>query len=312
LTRLLDGRTVAAVIRGEVAAGVGELAARAGRPPGLVVVAIGDDPASRVYVASKERAAREAGIRGRVRELPADVSADEVLALLDDLNRDAAVDGVLVQLPLPPALPEAAILGRVDPAKDVDGFHPLNVGRLWRDEPGPVPATPRGILELLRRSGIPLAGRPAVIVGRSDIVGKPLAALLLREDCTVTVCHSRTRDLAAVCRGAEILVAAVGHPGLIGPEHVGAGAVVVDVGVNRVADRTSVERLFPGEPGLLRQLAERGSILVGDVDFARVAPRAGAITPVPGGVGPMTVAALLANTLDAARRRLFPGDSPPG
>jgi methylenetetrahydrofolate dehydrogenase (NADP+)/methenyltetrahydrofolate cyclohydrolase len=243
------------------------------------------------------------GIGGRIVRLPATASAAEVAATIADLNSDPAIDGILVQLPLPPGLPARELLERVEPDKDVDGFHPLNVGRLWLDQEGFVPATPLGILELLRRSDIPLAGRRAVIVGRSPIVGKPLAALLLREQCTVTVCHSRTRDLAAVCREAEILVAAVGRPALVGPEHVGEGAVVIDVGINRVSDPAEVERHFPGDEERRAALARRGSVLVGDVDFRRVAPRAAAITPVPGGVGPLTVAMVLANTLRAAERR---------
>lgn len=306
MTRLLDGRAVAAAIRDEVTAGVRELVARGGRPPGLVAVLVGDDPASRLYVASKERGCEEAGIRGRTLHLPADTGEERLLATLDALNADDAVDGILVQLPLPRSFDggaERRVLERVVPEKDVDGFHPVNVGRLWLGEPGFVPATPSGVLELLRRNDVPLAGRHAVVVGRSDIVGKPLAALLLREHCTVTICHSRTRDLAAVTRTADLLVAAVGRPALLGAEHVREGAVVVDVGINRVSDPAEVERLFPGDPERREQLARRGSVVVGDVDFTRVAPRAAAITPVPGGVGPLTVAMLLANTLTAARAR---------
>jgi len=306
VTRLLEGKALAAEIRAEVAAGVRALIGRGGRPPGLVAVLAGADPASRLYVASKTRACQEVGMAGRTLELPAAVSAEELAARLRELNADPEVDGILVQLPLPAGLPERRLLELVDPAKDVDGFHPVNVGRLWLDEPGPVPATPAGILELLKRSGIPIAGRRAVVVGRSQIVGKPAAALLLREHATVTICHSRTRDLAAVCGEADILVAAVGRPGVIGPEHVREGAVVIDVGINRLAEPREVERLFPdgGErQAALARLRERGSVLVGDVDFARVAPRAAAITPVPGGVGPLTVAMVVANTLRAARAR---------
>jgi methylenetetrahydrofolate dehydrogenase (NADP+)/methenyltetrahydrofolate cyclohydrolase len=303
VSRVLDGRAAAAAIRGEVAQGVGELRAAGGRAPGLAAVLVGDDPASRVYVAAKTRACAEVGIAGRTLELPASVGAEELLAAVRRLNADPEVDGILVQLPLPPAIAESAILAAVDADKDVDGFHPWNVGRLWRDEPGFVPATPAGILELLRRNDLPLAGRRAVVVGRSVTVGKPLAALLLRAQCTVTICHSRTRDLAAVCREADLLVAAVGRPGLIGPEHVREGAVVVDVGVNRLTRLDDVERLFPGDAGRRARLLAGEPVLAGDVDFARVAPRAGAITPVPGGVGPLTVAMLLVNTLEAARRR---------
>ncbi|HEX5757888.1 MAG TPA: bifunctional methylenetetrahydrofolate dehydrogenase/methenyltetrahydrofolate cyclohydrolase FolD [Thermoanaerobaculia bacterium] len=303
MTRLLDGRAVAAQVRAEVAAGVRELLAAGGRPPGLAAVLAGDDPASRLYVDTKEKAAAEVGIRSRIVHLPADAGEERLLAAIEALNGDEGTDGILVQLPLPRGIDARAVLDGVDPAKDVDGFHPLNVGRLWLGRPGFVPATPRGVLELLRRSGVPLAGRHAVVVGRSDIVGKPLAALLLREHCTVTVCHSRTRDLAAVTRTADLLVAAAGRPALLGPEHVREGAVVVDVGIHRLTDPAEVERLFPGDAERRAQLARRGGVVVGDVDFARVAPRAAAITPVPGGVGPLTVAMLLANTLDAARAR---------
>jgi methylenetetrahydrofolate dehydrogenase (NADP+)/methenyltetrahydrofolate cyclohydrolase len=302
-TKLLDGKTAAAEIRAEVAQGVRDLVAAGYRRPGLAVLLAGDHPASQVYVASKVKACGEAGIESRSLRLPATATAEELTGLVDGLNRDDAVDGILVQLPLPAGIPERRVLDRVLPAKDVDGFHAENVGRLWLDQEGFVPATPSGILELLRRRGVPLVGRRAVVVGRSAIVGKPMAALLLREHCTVTVCHSRTADLAAVTREADVLVAAIGRPAILGPEHVKPGAVVVDVGINRVADRAEVERLFPGDAERLRQLATRGSTIVGDVDFTRVAPLAAAITPVPGGVGPLTVAMLLVNTLTAARRR---------
>ncbi len=303
MTRILDGRPVAAAIRDETRQGCAALVARGGRPPGLAVVLVGEDPASQVYVASKTSAAAQAGLASETVSLPATASAAEVAAAIDALNRRDEVDGLLLQLPLPAGLPVSELVGRIDPEKDVDGLHPINVGRLWSDEPGFLPCTPSGILELLRRSAVPLAGRHAVVVGRSRLVGKPLAGLLLREHATVTVCHSRTRELAAICRQAEVLVAAVGRPALIGPEHVADGAVVIDVGINRVADRALVERLFPGDRERLATLERRGAVLVGDVDFAAVAPRAAAITPVPGGVGPLTVALLLANTLAASRRR---------
>lgn len=301
--KLLDGRSAAAGIRAEVAAGVRELVEAGLRPPGLAAVLVGDDPASQVYVGSKVKACAEVGIASRTLRLPAETPEAELLAAVDELNRDDAVDGILVQLPLPSQIAERSAIGRIRPEKDVDGFHPVSVGRLWLDEPGFAPATPSGILEMLKRSGVPLAGRRAVIVGRSAIVGKPMAALLLREHCTVTLCHSRTADLPAVTREADILVAAIGRPAFLGPEHVREGAVVVDVGINRLRERADVERLFPGDEERLRQLATRGSTIVGDVDFTRVAPIASAITPVPGGVGPLTVAMLLANTLTAARLR---------
>ncbi|HEX9800075.1 MAG TPA: bifunctional methylenetetrahydrofolate dehydrogenase/methenyltetrahydrofolate cyclohydrolase FolD [Thermoanaerobaculia bacterium] len=301
---ILDGRATAETIRREVAAGAAALAATAGRPPGLAVVLVGDDAASQVYVGAKERACRDAGIASFGHRLPAATEAHELYALIDRLNADPAVDGILVQLPLPAHLPTRALLERIDPDKDADGFHPTNVGRLWIDEPGFVPCTPAGIVELLRRYEVPMRGQRAVIVGRSTIVGKPMAGLLLREHCTVTIAHSRTRDLAAVCREADILVAAVGRAGLVGAEFVREGAVVIDVGMNRVDDRALAERLVGGDARRMAAFDDKGSLLVGDVDFPAVAPRAGAITPVPGGVGPLTVAMLLANTLAAARRRL--------
>ena len=236
MTQLLEAKAVAAQIRAEVAAGAREVEARAGRPPGLAVVLVGDDPASRVYVGSKTRACAEAGLASFGHLLPATTPASELLALLDQLNADPQVDGILVQMPLPAGLPARDILDRVDPEKDVDGFHPVNVGRLWLDQAGFVPCTPAGIIESLHRHGIALAGKHAVVVGRSSIVGKPMAGLLLRENCTVTIAHSKSRDLAAICREADLLVAAVGRPGMITAAHVREGAVVVDVGINRVQD----------------------------------------------------------------------------
>jgi methylenetetrahydrofolate dehydrogenase (NADP+)/methenyltetrahydrofolate cyclohydrolase len=306
MTTLLDGKATAAAIRAETAAAVRALVSAGGRPPGLAAVLVGENPASEVYVGSKVRGCAEVGMESRTIRLPAETSEEELLALVDDLNRDDAIDGILVQLPLPPQIAEKKVVERISPDKDVDGFHPVSVGRLWLDEPGFAPATPSGILELLKRSGIPLAGRRAVVVGRSSIVGKPMAGLLLRENCTVTVCHSRTADLAAVTREADLLVAAIGRPAFLGAEHVREGAVVIDVGINRIQDRAEVERLFPGDEARLAQFETRGSTLVGDVDFTRVAPRASAITPVPGGVGPLTVAMVLVNTLNAARGRRGP------
>ena len=303
MTSLLDGSAAAAEIRAEVAAGVRQLTAAGARLPQLVAVLAGENPASQIYVGSKVRGCAEVGILSRTLRLSAAATEAELLALVDELNADGAVDGILVQLPLPPQITQKRILDRISPEKDVDGFHPVNVGRLWLDEEGFTPATPTGIVALLKRHGIPLTGQRAVIVGRSAIVGKPMAGLLLREHCTVTVCHSRTANLAAVTREADLLVAAIGRPALLGPEHVREGAVVVDVGMNRLADAAETERLFPGDEARRRQVATRGYTLVGDVDFTRVAPKAAAITPVPGGVGPLTVAMVLANTLKAARRR---------
>ncbi len=308
MTRILDGKAVAREMRQETAAAVAELVAGGGRPPGLQAVLVGENPASQLYVRSKNRAAKKAGFASRTRVLDISTRRDELLAVIDELNADDSVDGILVQLPLPAQIDADEVLERIDPAKDVDGFHPINVGRLWLDQPAPAPATAAGIVELLRRAEIQMAGRNAVIVGRSAIVGKPLAGLLMRENCTVTVCHSRTRDLPAVCRGAEILVAAIGRAAFIGPEHVGEGAVVVDVGINRVSDADEVERLFPGDAARRESFAKRGSVVVGDVDYTRVFERASAITPVPGGVGPLTIAQLLANTLATSRARQGLGD----
>ncbi len=300
---VLDGVKIAAEIRAEVALAAARLK-EAGLPrPGLAVVLVGDDPASKVYVGSKVKACEEAGFYGRGITLPSSASAEEVAAAIDELNADPAIDGFLVQLPLPKGLPERDLLARIDPDKDVDGFHAVNVGRLWLGEDALTPATPTGVIELLKRYDVPIAGQEAVIVGRSNIVGKPMAALLLAEHATVTLCHSRTRDLPAVCRRADILVAALGRAGAIGPDHVRPGAVVIDVGVSRLADRGEIERLYPGDTGRLAGWEKRGYTLAGDVDYHRVAPIAKAITPVPGGVGPLTVATLLSNTLKAAERR---------
>jgi 5,10-methylene-tetrahydrofolate dehydrogenase/Methenyl tetrahydrofolate cyclohydrolase len=298
----LDGKKVAAGIRAEVGREVERLAAH-GVVPRLDVILVGEDPASKVYVGAKARACEKLGMASRTHRFPADADQATLLAEIDRLNADPEVDGILVQLPLPDHLDTHAVLDRVDPAKDVDGFHPVNVGLLQQGRPRLVACTPAGIMELLRREEIPVEGRRAVIVGRSDIVGKPLAMLLLHAHATVTLCHSRTRDLAAVTREADILVAAAGRLALIGPDHVRPGAVVIDVGIHRITDRATVERLFPGDEARLERFSARGSVLAGDVDFARVAPLAARITPVPGGVGPLTIAMLMANTVRAARLR---------
>jgi methylenetetrahydrofolate dehydrogenase (NADP+) / methenyltetrahydrofolate cyclohydrolase len=300
--RILDGATVAEGIRQGVAKAVRGLADR-GVTPRLEVILVGDDPASHVYVSAKGRACAEAGIRSSTHTLPAAASADELAALIGTLNGDNDVDGILLQMPLPPPLDGRAFLDLIDPAKDVDGFHPVNVGLLHQGRPSFVPCTPAGILRMLDESEVELKGRRAVVLGRSDIVGKPMAALLLSRHATVTICHSRTVGLAAVCREADVLIAAVGKAALVTREFVKPGAVVVDVGVNRVEDRATVERLFPGNDKRLAQLEKKGYTLVGDVDFEAVRDVAGALTPVPGGVGPLTIAGLLDNTLRAARRR---------
>ena len=299
---LMDGSAVAAALRLEVAEEVRALAAR-GLIPRLEVILVGDDPASRVYVGSKEKACTEVGIASTTHTLPATTSGQALGELIDRLNADSQVDGILLQLPLPAPLDGRAFLDRIDPAKDVDGFHPVNVGLLHQGRARFVPCTPAGVMELLDREGIELKGSRAVVVGRSDIVGKPVAALLLARHATVTICHSRTRDLASVCREADVLVAAIGKPALITAGHVRPGAVVVDVGVNRVDDPALVGRLYPGDEGRRAQMAKRGYTLVGDVDFVAAAEVASAITPVPGGIGPLTIAGLLRNTVRAARLR---------
>ncbi len=300
--RILDGSLFAAEIRDEVAAEVAVLATQ-GIVPRLDAVLVGEDPASQVYVASKARTLAGLGMISETHHLPATTTQGELEELIDGLNRDPDVDGILIQLPLPRDVDTAAILRRLDPAKDVDGFHPENVGLLQQGRPALKPCTPAGIMEMLRRAGIAIEGQRAVVVGRSDIVGKPMAMMLLHANATVTVCHSRTRDLASVTREADILVAAVGVRSLIGPEYVAEGAVVVDVGMHRVTDRETVENLYPDNPKKLATFYKRGAVLAGDVDFTAVAPKAGRITPVPGGVGPLTIAMLMANTVKAARAR---------
>jgi methylenetetrahydrofolate dehydrogenase (NADP+)/methenyltetrahydrofolate cyclohydrolase len=275
--RILDGKAIAAGLRVRLAARVAALPFR----PGLRVVRVGDDPASGVYVRNKDRAAAEAGFDSATIHLPAATTEAALLHTIAALNADDAVDGILVQLPLPAHIRAEAAIAAVDPAKDVDGFHPLNAGRLAAGQPGLVPCTPRGVMHILAESGVALRGARAVVLGRSQIVGRPMAQLLLGADCTVTIAHSRTRDLAAECRRAEVLVAAAGRPEMVRGDWIAPGAVVVDVGINRLPDGR----------------------LVGDVAFAEAAAVAGAITPVPGGVGPMTIACLLENTLEAALAR---------
>jgi methylenetetrahydrofolate dehydrogenase (NADP+) / methenyltetrahydrofolate cyclohydrolase len=288
---IIDGKAIAARVRAEVAEEVRAFAERNGRAPGLATVLVGDDPGSAVYVGGKQRACAEVGMAPFDRRLPADASHEQVAELLEDLNADDAVDGVLLQLPVPAHLDGPALTGLIDPEKDVDGLTPVNAGLLSLGRPGLRPCTPLGVMELLasiegREPGW-LEGAEAVVIGRSNLFGKPMAQLLLAADATVTVCHSRTRDLAGVCARADLLVAAIGRPRMVGAEHVKPGAVVIDVGINR---------LTPEQAG-------NKSGLVGDVDFDAVSPLAAAITPVPGGVGPMTIALLLRNTLQAARHR---------
>ena len=300
--KLLNGTRVASEIRAEVAEEVGALAAN-GITPRLDVVLVGEDPASQVYIRSKAKTSSDLGMRSETHVLPAAAPQSELEALIDGLNADDEVDGILVQLPLPKGIDSTSILDRIDPAKDVDGFHPVNVGMLQQGRPRLVPCTPAGIMELLRRESIELKGRRAVVVGRSDIVGKPMAMLLLHAHATVTLCHSRTVDLPSVTREAEILIVAAGQRSLIGAEHVAEGAVVVDVGMHRVTDRSVVEQLYPGNEKKMAAYEKRGAVLCGDVDTTRVASIAGRITPVPGGVGPLTIAMLMANTARAAKMR---------
>ncbi len=299
--RILDGVKLAAEIKAEVAEEVRQLAT-AGMRPGLAAVLVGNDPASEVYVRSKVKTCEELGIYSE-KITPADsVSTEEMLALIDDLNRRDEIDGILVQLPLPRQIDSKKVLLAVSPEKDVDGFHPMNVGYLSTQRPGLVPCTPAGVMEILKRSGIPIAGAEAMVVGRSDIVGKPVAMLLLNDNATVTVCHSKTRDLPGVCRRADILVAAIGRAGMVTPEFVKPGATVIDVGINRVTDPAEFREFFAGDAKREQAFAKNGSTLVGDV-HPRVAEVAGAITPVPGGVGPLTIAMLMSNTVKAAKLR---------
>ncbi len=289
VARILDGKSIAADLRAEVAAAVAEMKAASGAVPGLAVVLVGDDPASRSYVTGKEKACAAAGIYSREIALPATATRAEILAIVRALNADDAIDGILVQLPLPDSSIERDVIEAIDPAKDVDGFHPTNVGRMVLGLPSFVPCTPAGVVEILRRSGTPLAGATVVVIGRSQIVGRPLSILLSQKgvDATVTLCHTRTKDLAHFTREADVVVVAAGRPHTLTGDMVKPGAVVIDVGVNRVPDASKAS----------------GYRLVGDADFADVAEKAAAITPVPGGVGPMTIAMLLRNVVEAARRR---------
>jgi len=308
---MLDGTAVAAQIRAEVGPRVAAFTQRAGRPPGLAIVLVGDDPASAIYVRGKLKSAADEGLRADLHRLPATAALAELLALVAQLNRSDVHDGILVQSPLPAAMgadAEQRVFDAIDPAKDVDGFHPVNVGRLVQNRAALAACTPSGVIELLERSNVAIAGARAVVIGRSDIVGKPMALLLLHRHATITICHSRTVDLPRVASGADILVAAIGRPGFVTREFVKPGATVIDVGTTQVSDRASVERLFP--PGSKRHevFERRGSIVVGDV-HPDVAEVAGALSPVPGGVGPLTIAMLLRNTLAAAQLRVGEGGS---
>ena len=298
---ILDGTKIAQQIRSEVTAEVRAMAA-AGVRPGLAVVLVGHNPASEIYVRGKVKACEEVGIYSEKLTPPETSSTAELLALIEGLNRRDDIDGILVQLPLPAQVDSKKVLLAVDPAKDVDGFHPMNVGFLSTQRPGLVPCTPAGVIEILKRSHIPVAGREAVVVGRSDIVGKPAAMLLINANATVTVCHSKTHDLAGVCRRADILVAAIGRAGMITPDFVKPGATVIDVGMNTITDAAEFRKFFAGNEKREENFGKKGSTLIGDV-HPKVVEIAGAMTPVPGGVGPLTIAMLMFNTVKAAKMR---------
>jgi methylenetetrahydrofolate dehydrogenase (NADP+) / methenyltetrahydrofolate cyclohydrolase len=303
--RLLDGRAIAAAIRESVLPDVHAFTARAGRPPGLGIVLVGEDPSSEIYVRNKVRAGTESGLRVDLQRLPADATRDALLSLVARLNASDSHDGILVQSPLPAHMGKGAaqrVYDAIDPAKDVDGFHPVNVGRLVQGRAQLAPCTPSGVIEMLVRSNIPIAGTHAVVIGRSEIVGKPMAMLLLQRDATVTICHSKTPNLPAVAASADILVAAIGRPGFVTPAFVKPGATVIDVGISSVTDAAVASRLFDAGSTRLADFVRRGSVIVGDV-HPSVVEVAGALTPVPGGVGPLTIAMLLKNTVTAAQAR---------
>jgi len=303
MAEILDGIRIRDEIQAELKPRVERLA-RAARAPGLAVILVGNNPASEIYVRNKVKACETLGIRSEKLTPPDTIATDELIAIIESLNARQDVDGILVQLPLPAHVDTRRVLEAVDPDKDVDGFHPLNLGRLVSGRPGLRPCTPAGILELLKRYRIPIAGRDAVVVGRSDIVGKPVALLLMHEHATVTICHSRTSNLAEVCRRADLLVAAIGRAAMLTADYIRQGAVVIDVGINRISDRGQAEAIFGHDPEKMAEFDRKGSLLVGDVHPRDVARCASAYTPVPGGVGPLTIAMLMANTVQAAERRL--------
>ena len=298
---ILDGTKIAAQIRAEVGEEVKQLTVD-GLRPGLAVVLVGHNPASEIYVRSKVKACEELGILSEKIAPPVSSTTEELLALVDGLNHRDDIDGILVQLPLPSHVDSKKVMLAVSPEKDVDGFHPMNVGNLSTQRPGLVPCTPAGVIEILKRSNTPIVGAEAVVVGRSDIVGKPVAMLLINGNATVTVCHSKTHDLPAVCRRADILVAAIGRTGMVTPEYVKPGATVIDVGMNKITDPVEFQKFFAGDAKREAAFAKNGSTLIGDV-HPKVAEVAGAITPVPGGVGPLTIAMLMSNTVKAAKLR---------
>jgi methylenetetrahydrofolate dehydrogenase (NADP+)/methenyltetrahydrofolate cyclohydrolase len=301
MPRILDGAAIAAAIKQEVAEDVKRLAVHGVRP-GLAAVLVGHVPASEIYVRSKVQACAELGLYSDLITPEDTITTEEMLELVMALNDRDDIDGILIQLPLPKQVDAKALLDAVDPAKDVDGFHPVNAGRLQAGRPALAPCTPAGVIEILKRSEIPIAGEHAVVVGRSDIVGKPAAMLLLHQNATVTICHSRTRDLAAITRQADILVAAIGRAGFVTPEMVKPGATLIDVGINRIATREEFDRFFRGNEKREAAFEKRGSVVIGDID-PRAFELAGAYTPVPGGVGLLTIAMLMANTVRAAKMR---------
>ena len=301
MPRILDGSAIGAAIKQEVAEEVRSLASQGVRP-GLAAVLVGNVAASEIYVRSKVQSCAELGIYSDLITPPDTVTTEEMLDLIACLNARDEIDGILIQLPLPPQVDAKSLLDAVAPEKDVDGFHPVNAGRLQAGRPALAPCTPAGIIEILKRSGIPMAGQHAVVVGRSDLVGKPAAMLLLHQDATVTICHSKTRDLGSITRQADILVAAIGRPGFITAEMVKPGSTIVDVGINRLSTREEFDRYFLGDAKREATFAKRGSTIVGDV-HPKAFELAGAYTPVPGGVGLLTVAMLMANTVRAARMR---------
>lgn len=308
LPHILDGVAIASEIKAEVAREVADLTSR-GIRPGLAVILVGEVPASQIYVRSKVKTCGELGIYSEMLTPPESITTEAMLSLVADLNAREDIDGILIQLPLPKHVDTKRLLEAVSPDKDVDGFHPVNAGRLQSGQPGLQPCTPAGIIEILKRSNLPISGQNAVVVGRSDIVGKPAALLLLNESATVTVCHSKTRDLPAVTRQADILVAAIGRPGFVTPEMIKPGATLIDVGINRLTDAADVQRFFAGDAERAATFAKRGSVIVGDIDPAAFAI-SGAYTPVPGGVGALTIAMLMHNTVKAAKlRRGLPAES---
>lgn len=301
MSKILDGVAIATAIKQEVAEEVRTLARR-GIRPGLAAVLVGSVPASQIYVRSKVQTCAELGLYSDLITLPETATTAELLSLVSTLNARDDIDGILVQLPLPPQVDARTVLDAISPDKDVDGLHPVNAGRLQAGRPALAPCTPAGVIEILKRSNIPIAGARAVVVGRSDIVGKPVAMLLLAQNATVTICHSKTRDLSAVTREAEILVAAIGRPGFITPEMVASGATLIDVGINRISTREEFDRYFAGDAKREAAFQKRGSVIVGDIHPHAFA-QAGAYTPVPGGVGPLTIAMLMSNTTRAAKLR---------